>query len=68
MVSPWMDNGNLTTYLRHNESANRQEIVGLRSLTVSFISLIQFKVSALRNSRCMVFIGGFATYIVANRR
>lgn len=43
MVSPWMDNGNLTTYLRHNESANRQELV-------SPGSLLPYALSVLSNS------------------
>lgn len=58
MVSPWMDNGNLTTYLKKNESANRQELVRPRSLLTYFVSLLSC------DSRCMVSIRGFATYTI----
>lgn len=43
MVSPWMDNGNLTTYLRNNENANRQELVS-PSISLSYsISLLSYQ-------------------------
>lgn len=67
MVSPWMDNGNLTTYLKHNQSANRQELVSPSTLLPYSLSLLSnFLTSGLYDPRCMVSIRGFATYTIEN--